>query len=212
MGGKWIPRQPGRISLISAPRAFCWVAGGLVLDGATVIVGALNAVSVQQAIAMGLPAALTTAAGMIGLLIPDPLTAWRRGFQHGCAAAAKYESCQGAARASSQSARQVLSSALFGTHAPGRHTLSARRSGSRRTAAYVLRGRLWEPVGVHVLDSEQRENLRDRRTGRVGDAPDGGHGCGLARQAFGSKKGMNHLVAVAPLPHPDEHPASQALT
>jgi hypothetical protein len=62
---------------------------GAILDVATVIVCALNAISAQQAIAMALPAALLTAGGLIALLLPDPWCAWRRGFMHGCQAAAR---------------------------------------------------------------------------------------------------------------------------
>jgi hypothetical protein len=96
MGSGSIQRQPGRICLTLAPPAFRCVVAGVVLDAATMIVCAFNVVSVQQAIAMALPSALTTAAGMIGLLVPDPWAAWRRGFQHGCATAARCDACQGA--------------------------------------------------------------------------------------------------------------------
>jgi hypothetical protein len=199
--------QPFRPRLPLAPRAFCCMAAGLVLDMATVTVCTLNVVSTQQAIAMALPAALATAAGVIGLLVPDPWTAWRRGFQHGCAAAARCEVCQGARDVTLRSVRRPWLSRLAGAHAPGRRAPSGRGS----ISGHVLGGGRREPVAVHVLDSEQRENLCDRCPGRVGDSPDRGHGRGLARQAFGSEKGMNHLIAVAPLPHPDENPAGKAL-
>jgi hypothetical protein len=215
MGGK-IGRPPGRVRLTlqplrprlpEAPLAFCCAIAGLVLDTATVTVCLLNVVSAQQAIAMAVPATLTTAVGVIGLLVPDPWTAWRRGFQHGCAAAARCEACRGTVDVTLRSVRRPWPSRLAGAHAPGRRTPSGRGSISGR----ILAGGLREPVAVHVFDSEQRENLRDRCPGRVGDPPDRGHGRGLARQAFGSEKGMNHLIAVAPLPHPDENPASKAL-
>jgi len=219
MAGK-IRRQPGRVRptlqplrlhLPSAPRAFCCAVAGLVLDTATVIVCLLNAVSTQQAIAMALPAALTTAVGVIGLLVPDPWTAWRRGFQHGCATAARCEACQVAVDVTPQSVRRPWLSTLAGAHAPSPRTPSGGGRGSRGISGRLLVGRRRGPVAVHVLDSEQRENLCDRCLGRVGDAPDRGHGRRLARQAFRGKKGMNHLIAVTPLPHPDENPASKAL-
>ncbi|HUA31546.1 MAG TPA: hypothetical protein VMC03_21885 [Streptosporangiaceae bacterium] len=64
------------------------MVAGIILDAATVIVCALNAVSAQQAIAMALPAALITAGSFLALLVPDPWSAWRRGFMLGCEAAA----------------------------------------------------------------------------------------------------------------------------
>lgn len=72
-----------------AKRALWSMVAGIVLDVATVIVCALDAVSAQQAIAMALPAGLITAGGFIALLVPDPWIAWRRGFMHGCEAAAR---------------------------------------------------------------------------------------------------------------------------
>jgi hypothetical protein len=220
-GNVCLPLQPGRVSLALrlgrahlavAPRAFCCVVAGLVLDAVTVVVCLLNVISVQQAIAMALPAALTTAGGVIGSLVPDPWTAWRRGFQQGCAAAARCEACQGAVDVTPPGVRRPWLNTLAGTHAPGRHrTRSGRRVGSRGIYGHAPGGWWWRPVAVHVLDSEQRENLRDRCPGRVGDPPDRGHGRGLARQAFGSEKGMNHLIAVTSLPHPDKNPAGEAL-
>jgi hypothetical protein len=56
-----------------------------------VIVSALNVISAQQAIAMALPAVLTTVGGLIALTVPDAWAAWRRGFQHGCDAALRCE-------------------------------------------------------------------------------------------------------------------------
>lgn len=212
MGTGPIRRQPVRICLTLAPRAFCCTVAGLALDAATVIVCTLNVVSIQQAIAIALPAALTTAAGMIGLLVPDPWAAWRRGFQHGCAAA-RCETCQEDVDVTTQSVRPLLAKRLARAHAPGRHrALRDRRSNSGGPAGYVPGGGRRESVSVHVLDSEQREYLRDRCAGRVGDPLDRGHGCGLARQPLGSEEGVNHLVAVTALPHPDEHPAGEALT
>jgi hypothetical protein len=62
-------------------RVFVAIGGSLTL--ATVVVGLLNAVSAQQAIALAVLATLATAGGMIGLVVPDAWAAWRRGFQQG---------------------------------------------------------------------------------------------------------------------------------
>jgi hypothetical protein len=93
MDGEPAWRHPGRNCLTLAPRAFCCTVAGTLLDVATTIVCALNAVSAQQAIAMALPAGLITAGGMIALLVPDPWAAWRRGFQQGSAAAVRCDAC-----------------------------------------------------------------------------------------------------------------------
>jgi hypothetical protein len=111
MGSVSVWPEPGRTRLTRAPRAFYCVAAGLVLDVATVIVCACNVVSAQQAIAMALPAGLITAGGMIGLLLPDPWVAWRRGFQQGCAAAAGSGSGPVAVNDTTKCARQVRLSA-----------------------------------------------------------------------------------------------------
>jgi uncharacterized membrane protein len=82
-------QQSDWLRLIRSRPALWSMAVGTVLDVATVIVSALDAVSAQQAIAMALPAGLITAGGFIALLVPDPWNAWRRGFRHGCEAAAR---------------------------------------------------------------------------------------------------------------------------
>jgi hypothetical protein len=61
---------------------------GIVLSSATVILSALNLISIQQTIAMALAAALTTLGGLIVWIVPDAWVAWRRGFRRGCEAAA----------------------------------------------------------------------------------------------------------------------------
>jgi hypothetical protein len=61
---------------------------GLILGLITVILSALNAVSVQQAIALALPATVITIGGLINSIVADSLTAWRRGFRQGCRVAA----------------------------------------------------------------------------------------------------------------------------
>jgi hypothetical protein len=111
MGSESISPQLGRTGLTRAPRALYSVIAGTVLDVVTVIVCALNAVSAQQAVAMALPAGLVTAFGMIGLLLPDPWVAWRRGFQHGCDAAARSDSCPMAVNGAAKNARQPRLSA-----------------------------------------------------------------------------------------------------
>ena len=58
-------------------------AGGL-LTLATMGLCISNRVSTLQAIALALAATVTTLGGWIGLLIPDALVAWRRGFKQGC--------------------------------------------------------------------------------------------------------------------------------
>jgi uncharacterized membrane protein len=92
MGG-WSVAQYLRM-IRSSPRRrlapWCAAAGG-VLSLITVIVSALDAVSAQQAIAMALPAGMTTVGGLIGMMVPDAWVAWRRGFQHGYETAAGSE-------------------------------------------------------------------------------------------------------------------------
>jgi hypothetical protein len=58
----------------------------------TVIVCLTNRVSAQQAIAMALGAAVTVFGGLLGLVVPDPWTAWRRGFRQGCETALRCQS------------------------------------------------------------------------------------------------------------------------
>lgn len=58
-------------------------AGGL-LTLATMGLCISNRVSILEAIALALAATVTTLGGWIGLLIPDALVAWRRGFKQGC--------------------------------------------------------------------------------------------------------------------------------
>lgn len=72
-----------RFSLRERLAAWCTVVGTTTVV-ITVILSASNAVSAQQAIAMALPAGVTALGGLLGLIIPDPWTAWRRGFRQGC--------------------------------------------------------------------------------------------------------------------------------
>jgi hypothetical protein len=50
-----------------------------------------NKVDTLHAIALALAATVTTLGGWIGLLIPDALVAWRRGFKQGCEVALEYQ-------------------------------------------------------------------------------------------------------------------------
>jgi hypothetical protein len=50
-----------------------------------------NKVTTKEAIALALASTVTTLGGWIGLLIPDALTAWRRGFRQGCMVALEYQ-------------------------------------------------------------------------------------------------------------------------
>jgi uncharacterized membrane protein len=104
-------QQSDWLRLIRSRPALWSTAAGTVLDVATVIVSALNVVSAQQAIAMALPAGLITAGGFIALLIPDPWSAWRRGFRHGCEAAARCDPSLTAVGAAQKGLRKVRLSA-----------------------------------------------------------------------------------------------------
>ena len=64
--------------------------GGL-LTLATMGLCISNRVSTLEAIALALAATVTTLGGWIGLLIPDALAAWRRGFRQGCMVALEYQ-------------------------------------------------------------------------------------------------------------------------
>jgi len=60
-------------------------AGG-VLGLTAVTLSAFNAISPQQAIALAMPAGVTTTVALINIYVPDSLAAWRLGFQQGCQA------------------------------------------------------------------------------------------------------------------------------
>ena len=71
------PRRP-------AARRAAWCAAiGVILGAAAVICLAIGAVSVQQAIAVGLPAALLIITGIVMAVLPDPATGQRTGFEAG---------------------------------------------------------------------------------------------------------------------------------
>jgi hypothetical protein len=68
-------------------RLAAWnTALGTALSSVTVALSALNAISVQQSIAMALPSILITVGGIASRIVPDAWIAWRRGFRHGCEA------------------------------------------------------------------------------------------------------------------------------
>ena len=80
-----LPRQPEDPSP-RRPRArlAAWcAAAGVVLGTAAVICLAVGAVSIQQAVALGLPAVILIMGGLIAAAIPDPATGRRAGFQTG---------------------------------------------------------------------------------------------------------------------------------
>jgi hypothetical protein len=56
---------------------------GLVTSLITVIVCAMNVIHGSLSFALAVPACLTSVGGLLGLIIPDAWTAWRRGFQQG---------------------------------------------------------------------------------------------------------------------------------
>lgn len=63
--------------------AALWQAGGAVLALATLTCTELGLVSAQQAIAIGLPAAVLIIGNLIAASIPDPSTSSRLGLQAG---------------------------------------------------------------------------------------------------------------------------------
>jgi hypothetical protein len=68
------------------PAAMCAALGGL-LTLVTTVLCVTNVVTTQQAIALATPAVLITLGGWLGVIVPDALIAWRRGFQLGYEAA-----------------------------------------------------------------------------------------------------------------------------
>lgn len=77
-----------RISPRERLAAWCTVVG-MTAVVITVILCITDSVSPQRAIAMALAAGVTVFGGLLALVVPDPWTAWRRGFRHGCEAALK---------------------------------------------------------------------------------------------------------------------------
>jgi hypothetical protein len=65
-------------------RLAVWCEGaGVILGVATVVCSMANVISAQQAVAMGLPAVLLIAVGLIAAATPDASTGRRVGFQIG---------------------------------------------------------------------------------------------------------------------------------
>ena len=79
------PRHPqDGIQRRSRSRRAAWCVGaGVILAIAAVISSTMSAVSVQQAIAMGVPGALLIIGGLIAVLLPDAETGQRTGFEVG---------------------------------------------------------------------------------------------------------------------------------
>jgi uncharacterized membrane protein len=108
MGGRSVAQYLQLIRSSSRTRLAPWCAAlGVGLSLITVIVSALDAISAQQAIAMALPAGMTTLGGLIAMTVPDAWVAWRRGFQHGYETAARSEPLSLAVDVTSKDLREV---------------------------------------------------------------------------------------------------------
>ena len=73
-------------------------AGGAVLAVATLTCSLLDVISADQAIALGLPAAVLVLGGLIASSIPDPSVSSRLGFQAGLRAGALVNLCRSLVR------------------------------------------------------------------------------------------------------------------
>lgn len=82
----WWQRMSRAISWRHARPVVLTTCAGMILGLSTVTLSAINAISAQQAIAMALPAMVTSFAGLTHILVLDSRNAWRRGFQQGCQA------------------------------------------------------------------------------------------------------------------------------
>jgi uncharacterized membrane protein len=108
MGGWSVTRYLRMIRSSSRTRLAPWcTALGAALSLITVIVSALDAITAQQAIAMALPAGLTTVSGLIAMTVPDAWVAWRRGFRQGYETAARSEPLSLAVEHNSKGFREV---------------------------------------------------------------------------------------------------------
>jgi uncharacterized membrane protein len=108
MGGWSITQSLRMIRSHPRIRLAPWcTAFGVLLSLITVIVSALDAITAQQAIAMALPAGLTTVFGLVAMTVPDAWVAWRRGFQHGYETAARSEPLSLAVEHTSKGFREV---------------------------------------------------------------------------------------------------------
>jgi uncharacterized membrane protein len=108
MGGWSVTRYLRMIRSNPRTRLAPWcTALGAVFSLITVIVSALDTITAQQAIAMALPAGLTTVSGLIAMTVPDAWVAWRRGFRHGYETAARSEPLSLAVEHNSKGFREV---------------------------------------------------------------------------------------------------------
>ncbi|SRR5258708_5836862 len=85
-GPPWRRRREGRGWPLIRPAVVYATVGGF-LTALTMALCFSNAVTTRQAIALALPAAVITLRGWIGIIVPDALNAWRKGFREGCMAA-----------------------------------------------------------------------------------------------------------------------------
>jgi len=85
------PRHPPGLA------ALCQV-GGAVLALATLTCSLLELISAQQAIAMGLPAAMLVTGDLITASVPDPSTSKRLGYQVGLRAGTLVNMCRSLGR------------------------------------------------------------------------------------------------------------------
>jgi hypothetical protein len=74
----------------AAKTAAIYIVIGVILGLVTIVLSAFNLISAQQSVALSLPTVVITVRGVMGKLIRDSWTAWRRGFQQGCVAATQY--------------------------------------------------------------------------------------------------------------------------
>lgn len=82
--GEWRGRSHVRAAMLVT-------AAGALLALATIVLGFVTDISPQGAIALAMVATLSTLGGMLGVIVPDPWAAWRRGFAQGCKAAETYQ-------------------------------------------------------------------------------------------------------------------------
>jgi hypothetical protein len=90
-------RQDAKLRHQARLPALCQV-GGAVLALATLTCTLLELISAQQAIAMGLPAAMLVTGDLITASVPDPSTSKRLGFQVGLRAGTLVNLCRSLGR------------------------------------------------------------------------------------------------------------------
>lgn|SRR5215472_5653164 len=104
-----------------------YVAVGGLLTVLTMGLCFSNAVTTRQGIALALPSAVITLRGWIGIIVPDSINAWRRGFKEGCRAAQMADpSAAPAANQIPPNTGDVVVADLFARWKPG----TGRQSGS----------------------------------------------------------------------------------